>query len=46
MQVRGLPTPILDQTIQSARTLTFEISPPVLYDLDLDTAVHGEQAYL
>jgi signal transduction histidine kinase len=30
---------LLDQTIQSARTLTFEISPPVLYDLGLGPAL-------
>ena len=30
---------LLDQTIQSARTVTFEISPPVLYDLGLEAAV-------
>ena len=30
---------LVDQTIQSARTLTFEISPPVLYDLGLEPAV-------
>jgi signal transduction histidine kinase len=30
---------LLDQTIQSARTLTFEISPPVLYDLGLEPAL-------
>jgi len=31
---------LLDQTIQSTRTLTFEISPPVLYDLGLEPALH------
>jgi len=30
---------LLDQTIQSTRTLTFEISPPVLYDLGLEPAL-------
>jgi signal transduction histidine kinase len=30
---------LLDRTIQSARTLTFEISPPVLYDLGLEAAL-------
>jgi signal transduction histidine kinase len=30
---------LLDQTIQSTRTLTFEISPPVLYDLGLEAAL-------
>lgn len=30
---------LLDQTIQSTRTLTFEISPPVLYDLGLAPAL-------
>lgn len=30
---------LLDQTIQSTRTLTFEISPPVLYDLGLKPAL-------
>jgi signal transduction histidine kinase len=30
---------LLDQTIQSTRTLTFDISPPVLYDLGLEPAL-------
>jgi signal transduction histidine kinase len=30
---------LLDQTIQSTRTLTFEISPPVLYDLGIEPAL-------
>jgi len=30
---------LLDKTIQSARTLTFDISPPVLYDLGLEPAL-------
>jgi signal transduction histidine kinase len=30
---------LIDQTIQSTRTLTFEISPPVLYDLGLEPAL-------
>ena len=30
---------LLDQTIQGTRTLTFEISPPVLYDLGLEPAL-------
>jgi signal transduction histidine kinase len=30
---------LMDQTIQSTRTLTFEISPPVLYDLGLEPAL-------
>ena len=30
---------LLDRTIQSTRTLTFEISPPVLYDLGLEPAL-------
>jgi signal transduction histidine kinase len=30
---------LLDQTIHSARTLTFEISPPVLYDLGMEPAL-------
>ncbi len=30
---------LVDQTIKSVRTLTFEISPPVLYELGLEPAV-------
>jgi len=30
---------LLDQTIESTRTLTFDISPPVLYDLGLEPAL-------
>ncbi|RJP20796.1 MAG: hypothetical protein C4527_24485 [Candidatus Omnitrophota bacterium] len=30
---------MLEQTIQEARTLTFEISPPVLYELGLESAI-------
>jgi signal transduction histidine kinase len=30
---------LIDQTIQSTRTLTFEISPPILYELGLEPAI-------
>ncbi|MGB3211381.1 MAG: CHASE4 domain-containing protein [Desulforhopalus sp.] len=30
---------IVDQTVQDVRTLTFELSPPVLYELGLDAAL-------
>lgn len=30
---------IVDQTVQDARTLTFELSPPILYELGLDAAL-------
>jgi signal transduction histidine kinase len=32
---------LLDQTIQYVRNLTFEISPPALYDLGLEAAIDG-----
>jgi signal transduction histidine kinase len=32
---------LLDQTIQYARNLTFEISPPALYELGLEAAIDG-----
>jgi len=32
---------LLDQTIRYTRNLTFEISPPALYELGLDAAVEG-----
>jgi signal transduction histidine kinase len=31
----------IEQTIQDTRSLTFELSPPVLYDLGLEAAVEG-----
>lgn len=32
-------TQIVEQTIQDTRTLTFELSPPILYELGLDAAL-------
>jgi two-component system, NarL family, sensor kinase len=32
---------LLDQTIQYVRNLTFEISPPVLYEIGLEAAIDG-----
>ncbi len=38
---------LIDQTITDTRTLTFELSPPVLYDLGLEAALDwlAEQTY-
>lgn len=32
---------LLDQALQAARTLTFELSSPILYELGLEAALHG-----
>lgn len=37
-EIRGLQE-LFDQVIQDTRTLTFEISPPVLYELGLEAAI-------
>ncbi|MFH1570333.1 MAG: sensor histidine kinase [Gemmatimonadota bacterium] len=37
-QVEGIRT-LVDQTIQDVRSLTFELSPPILYELGLEPAV-------
>lgn len=38
---------LIDQTIQDTQTLTFELSPPILYDLGLEAALDwlAEQTY-
>ena len=33
---------LLDQTIQATRSLTFELCPPVLYELGFETALEWQ----